>query len=170
MAAITYDGGMSEQTLRVDLDEVAEVQRVDGLEVATLTRYDIPALAALHVVAYDEEPTPENLVEAYEEIRLYFEGAFGRPLDHSFVGAWLDGTLVGAIICVEESPWDDMPDGPCVLDVVVDPDYRRRGIASALVAEVAQRGITWGWDSLSLRVGPEHANAALMYRSMGFEG
>lgn len=159
---------MSTQTLRVDLDEVAEVQRIGGLEVATLTRYDIPALAALHVVAYDEEPTPENLLEAYEELRLVFDGAFGRPLDHSFVGAWLDGTLVGAIICVEESPWDDMPDGPCVLDIVVDPQYRRQGIARMLVAEVARRGTLWGWETLALRVGPEHAEAEKMYRSMGF--
>lgn len=160
---------MSEQTLRIDLGEVAEVQRTDGLEVATLTHHDIPAMAALHLVAYEEEPTPGNLIEACDEIRMYFDGAFGPPLDHSTVGAWLDGTLVGAIMCVENSPWDDVPSGPCVLDVVVDPEYRRQGIASTLVAEVAKRGMTWGWDSLILRVGPEHAAAAQMYRSLGFE-
>ncbi len=160
---------MSEQTLRIDLEEVAEVQRTDGLEVATLTRYDIPAMAALHVEAYDEEPSPANLVEAYDEIRMYFDGAFGLPLDHSTVGAWIDGTLVGAVMCVENSPWDDVPSGPCVLDIVVDPAYRRQGIASTLVAEVAKRGTQWGWDSLVLRLGPEHAAAAQMYRSLGFE-
>lgn len=159
---------MSEQTLHIDLNNVAQVQRTHGIDIATLTRHDVPALAALYLTAYGEDPTPENLLEVYDEIRMYFDGAFGKPLDHSIVGAWLNGTLVGAIMCVENSPWDDAPAGPCVLDVIVDPALRRQGIASSLVAEVAARGTTWGWDSLTLRVGPEHSAAAHMYRAMGF--
>ncbi len=165
---LTYTGCMSERTLRADLDVLADVERLEGLEVASLTRYDIPALAALHVVAYDEPPTAENLWESAEEMRMCFEGAFGEPLDHSFIGAWDDGLLVGAILCVAQSPWDDFPTGPCVIDLMVDPEYRRRGIATGLVAELARRATEWGWGSLTLRVGPRHGAAAKLYELLGF--
>ena len=60
---------MDQRTLQPQLDAVADVDRPDDLEVATLTTYDIPALAALHLVAYDRPEIAENLWEATDEMR-----------------------------------------------------------------------------------------------------
>lgn len=79
------------------------------------------------------------------------------------------GTLVGAILVVRESPWDDAPDGPFVVDLIVAPDYRRRGIATTLVAEVASRCASWGFDNLALRLDPHHGGANELYSVLGFE-
>ncbi len=160
---------MTPRTLRARLDALAEVDRPAGLQLATLTRYDIPAMAALHVVAYGSPEIAENLWEANDELRMAFDGAFGTPRDDSFVGAWMDGRLVGAVLGVTEAAPDDAPRGPFIIDTMVDPDYRRRGVATALVLELARRCRAWGFDevalNLDLRATP---GAAKLYELVGF--
>lgn len=165
----TYAGGMEQRTLQTQLDALADVERPAGVEIATLTRYDIPTLAVLTLEAYGRPLTPEDVIETSEELRMVFEGAFGPTTEDSFVGAWDGGTLVGAILVVRESPWDDAPDGPFVVDLVVDPEYRRHGIATALISEVAGRCRQWGFDSLTLRIDSRHNGAAELYNVLGFE-
>lgn len=169
MPQVTYTWDMTQRTLKARLDALADVERPEDLEVATLTRYDIPAMAALHVEAYDSPRTAEALWEATDEMRMSFDGVFGTPVDDSFVGAWHDGTLVGAILAVTDAPWDDAGDGPVVLDLIVDPVYRRRGIGTALVGEIARRCSTWGFDTLALRLDAHHTAAASLYDVLGFE-
>ena len=146
-----------------------EPPRPEGIEIATLTPYDVPTLAILSLEAYGEPLTAEAIMESSEELRLTFEGAFGATTEDSFVGAWDGGTLVGAILVVRESPWDDAPDDPFVVDLIVAPDYRRRGIATALVAEVAGRCASWGFGSLALRLDSRHGGANELYSVLGFE-
>ncbi|QWW20389.1 GNAT family N-acetyltransferase [Schaalia sp. 19OD2882] len=160
---------MTQRTLQAQLDALADVERPADYEVATLTRYDIPAMAALHVEAYGAPRTAESLIEATDEMRMTFDGVFGTPRDDSFVGAWHEGTLVGALLCVTEPPWEEPGDCPVVLDLVVDPEYRRRGIATALVGEIARRSAAWGHDSLSLRIDARHGAAEKLYDVLGFE-
>ena len=160
---------MEQRTLQAQLDALADAARPAGVEIATLTQYDIPTLAVLTLESYAEPVTPETLLEASEELRLTFEGAFGHTTEDSFIGAWDGGALVGAILVVKESPWDDAPAGPFVMDLVVDPEYRRRGIATALVNEVAQRCRAWGYDNLSLRLDAHHGDASKLYNMLGFE-
>ena len=148
---------------------MSAANRPQGIEIATLTTFDIPALAVLTLEAYDDAVTPEALLETSEELRLTFEGAFGDTTEDSFVGAWDGGTLVGAILVVRKSPWDDALDGPFVVDLIVAPDYRRRGIATALVSEVASRCTHWGFDSLALRLDARHGGARELYSMLGFE-
>ena len=137
---------------------MSAADRPQGIEIATLTTFDIPALAALTLEAYDDAVTPEALLETS-----------GETTEDSFVGAWDGGTLVGAILVVRESPWDDAPDGPFVVDLIVAPDYRRRGIATALISEVASRCTNWGFDSLALRLDRRHGGARELYSVLGFE-
>ncbi len=160
---------MSELTLQAVRQEIQDGFRREGLETATLTFYDIPALAALSVSAYGNPQTAESLWEATDEMRMYFDGAFGTPRDDSFIGAWLDGELVGAIFGVLDSPIDGVPRGPFVIDLMVDPRCRRQGIASTLVNELASRVGEWGYDDLALQLDLRRSPEALqLYRSLGF--
>lgn len=161
---------MSQLTLHSKLNKLVDIERPEGIELATLTRYDIPALASLYLAAYDHRFTAEDLLEAVEEMRMAFNGEFGKPLDNSFVGAWIDGELVGAILLTVTSPWEDIPDGvPIITDLMVDPNHRGQGIATALVGEIALRVKKAGYDSISLRVDlHEAAPAAQLYTSLGF--
>ncbi len=160
---------MTKLTLAAEAETIVPPDADPGLELATLTFYDIPALAALSVVGYGQPLTAEALWEATDEMRMYFDGAFGAPRDDSFVGAWLDGELVGAVFCALDPPFDGVPRGPFVLDLVVDPNVRRQGVAKALIAELAERVQKWGYDSLALRLDmammPEAYN---LYQNLGF--
>ncbi len=160
---------MTHLTLQADLAELSTSREPDKLELATLTMYDIPALASLSVVAYEAPETAESLFEASDEFRMAYDGAFGTPRDDSFVGAWLDGRLVGAILAVLDAPWDDAPRGPYVTELMVDPDFRRQGIATALVGELSARAAEWGYDSLALRLDFRRSPAAYgLYQDVGF--
>ena len=88
---------MEAHTLHAPLDAVPEPTRPEGIEIATLTPYDVPTLAILSLEAYGEPLTAEAIMESSEELRLTFEGAFGATTEDSFVGAWDGGTLVGAM-------------------------------------------------------------------------
>ena len=92
---------MEAQTLHAPLDALSAANRPQGIEIATLTTFDIPALAVLTLEAYDDDVTPEALLETSEELRLTFEGAFGATTEDSFIGAWDGGTLVGATLVAE---------------------------------------------------------------------
>lgn len=161
---------MTQRTLKAELGTLADVERPADLEIATLTRHDIPALALLHQDAYDEKDLFDDVEESTEEMRMAFDGVFGQPLDNSFIGAWYGGELVGAILAVLNPIWDDEPTpGPVVLDLMVAPAHRRRGIATALVGELARRLNEQGEASISLRLEPHHGEAAHLYGVMGFK-
>lgn len=160
---------MTELTFKAEARTIGASTPVEGLELATLTFYDIPALAALSLSAYDQPQVAENLWAATDEMRMYFDGAFGTPRDDSFIGAWLEGELVGAIFCTLDTPFEGVPRGPFVLDLMVNPKVRRQGVGSALVGELAARVNEWGYDSLTLRLDMRQMPEALnLYRRLGF--
>lgn len=160
---------MTRLTLQADLEAIGEAQRLENLEIATLTVYDVPALAALSLIAYNQKETAENLWEANDQMHMAFEGAFGTPRDDSFIGAWLDGQLVGAILAVLDPPWDGIPRGPFVSELMVDPEFRRLGVATSLISELAERAEKWGYDSLTLHLDLRLTHGAYeLYQELGF--
>ena len=161
---------MSELTLQAQTQSVEGESHGEGLDLATLTIYDVPALAALSLAAYCQPQIAENLWDATDEMRLYFDGAFGAPRDDSFVGAWVDGELVGAAFLVLDPPFEGVPRGPFILDLMVDNKWQRQGVATALVSELARRVSSWGYDSLALRLDGAQMPAALeLYQGLSFE-
>ena len=56
-----------------------------------------------------------------------------------------------------------------ILDVAVDPDQRRRGIARKLLAHVSYDAQMLGATTASLEVETENAAAIALYRTLGFE-
>ena len=53
--------------------------------------------------------------------------------------------------------------------IAVDPTYRRRGLAAALVTELVTRSTTEGADRLLLEVREDNAGALAFYVAAGFE-
>ena len=154
---------MNTRTLHTQLEALTRGSCPEEYEIATLTRFDIPALALLSLAAYGMPTTVETLLEATDEMRLCFDGVFGTPLDNSLIGAWHDGTLIAAIIVVLDPPMEESSGIPHVIDLMVDPDFRRRGIATALVAEVARRCPSWGATSIAVRIDEENPHLPHLY-------
>lgn len=160
---------MTRLTLHAGLEDLDLPTPQEGIELATLTVYDVPALAALQLVAYNQPLTAGALLDTSDQMRMAFDGAFGTVRDDSFIGAWYRGELIGAVIAVLDSPWDDAPRGPFVTELMVDPEYRRQGLATALIGELAARAAEWGYDSLALRLDLRQSPEALdLYQGMGF--
>jgi ribosomal-protein-alanine N-acetyltransferase len=91
------------------------------LEIRTLQYSDLPNVAAIERRAF---PTPWSIAMFVLEMSK----STGVCL-----GATLDGTLVGYTVCSRyDTVWH-------VMNVAVEPQLRRRGIASALLAEIYAR-------------------------------
>lgn len=76
-----------------------------------------------------------------------------------------DGRVRGAVIALRSQ---DQPDDLYVQDLMIHPDARRRGIARALVAVVADRAAGWGCRRLYLTSEPDNTAAHAAWLSMGF--
>lgn len=164
-----YSSYMTRLTLQADLDTLEMRPHQANLELATLTVYDVPAMAVLQLLAYDEPLTGTAMLQTSEQFRMAFDGAFGTPRDDSFIGAWFKGELIGLIMAVLDPPWDDAPRGPFITELIVDPVYRHRGVATALIGELARRADEWGYDSLTIRLDLRQSpNGVGLYQEMGF--
>lgn len=53
---------------------------------------------------------------------------------------------------------------------MVHPDFRRRGVAKALMAETEKRAKALGAERLSLTVWRFNESAQALYESLGYEG
>ena len=131
---------------------------------------DEPELAVLYLRSYPPDIGAQNLDEARAEIKATFDGEFGLlRLDSSLV-AVDSGRVVGAVLVVERSIWDDDLDGPFIIDLFVDPDARGRGHGRRLVEAALAACVARGDETLSLRFGEGTSAAAFgLYESLGFE-
>ncbi|MFP7696818.1 GNAT family N-acetyltransferase [Trueperella sp. LYQ143] len=161
---------MTQLTMNAQLSALEDLRRrPDDVDILTLTREDIPTLASLYLVAYNSPEIAENLIEAVEEMQMSFDGAFGDPMKDGFIGAWRSGKLVGAILVTTNTPWEDVDDGPFIIDLMVDPEHRGQGIATALIGKAARRAGRQGFDNIGLRVDLRQAKAAArLYDYLGF--
>lgn len=79
--------------------------------------------------------------------------------------ATIDGQLAGAIIGFRSQ---DVPEDVYLQDVMVHPDFRRRGVANALVRSVHAVAQAWGCHRLYLTSEPDNADADSTWRKLGF--
>ncbi|MER3444567.1 MAG: hypothetical protein C4342_02230 [Armatimonadota bacterium] len=84
--------------------------------------------------------------------------------------AVLDGAIVGTVQLLFEHPDPELADehSGYIQALEVRPDYRRLGIASALLARVEREAVGRGLRRVTLMVEPDNVGAQLLYRKRGY--
>ena len=127
----------------------AQLPTTAPLEIRRLTYADLPQVIAIERRAF---PTPWSL--AMFVLELSKPGGI-------CLAARRDGTLVGYLICSRyDTVWH-------IMNIAVDPDRRRTGIATALLLELLQRvGDQNARYTLEVRM--SNAGAIRLYERFGF--
>jgi ribosomal-protein-alanine N-acetyltransferase len=121
----------------------------DALQIRRLTYADLPQVVAIERRAF---PTAWSLAMFVLEL--------SKP-SGVCLAAWEDGRLRGYLICSRyDTVWH-------VMNVAVDPDVRRRGVATALLGELLERVGDDG-ARFTLEVRRSNAGAIRLYESFGF--
>ncbi len=113
--------------------------------IRTLVREDVARLTRM-----DERATGRNR-------RGWYDAKLKRALEESdlriSLGAEMDGTLVGALLGTLEYGAFGLPEPVAVLDtILVDGDFRRRGIATAMFGQLVKNLEALGIESLRTEV------------------
>ena len=127
----------------------AQLPTTAPLEIRRLTYADLPQVIAIERRAF---PTPWSL--AMFVLELSKPGGI-------CLAARREGTLVGYLICSRyDTVWH-------VMNIAVDPDRRRSGIATALLLELLQR-VGDKNARYTLEVRTSNAGAIRLYERFGF--
>jgi ribosomal-protein-alanine N-acetyltransferase len=120
-----------------------------AIDVRRLTYADLPQVVAIERRSF---PTPWSLAMFVLEL--------SKP-SGVCLAAMVDAELVGYLICSRyDTVWH-------VMNVCVDPDLRRRGIASALLSALFER-VGDGRAQYTLEVRPSNPGAIELYGRLGF--
>jgi len=135
--------------------------------VRAATADDEDTLAILYLTTYPAEIV-KDLAEAREELKVTFEGQYGR-LDLAASPIALSSEHAAAnVLTVTKAPWRDTPRGPLIIEVMVHPQHRRKGLAGYLI-RIAARGLACrGRKTAALRVMSDNHGALRLYRRLGF--
>ena len=122
-----------------------------AVEIHSLTLSDIDAVEAIELRAY---PTPWS--------RSMFASELAKPTSIC-IGAFEGDELVGYMINSR------YVDAWHVMNVAVDPDHQRRGIATALIRRLFELTSDGERRGYTLEVRVSNAGAISLYRTLGFE-
>jgi ribosomal protein S18 acetylase RimI-like enzyme len=138
-----------------------------GYCVRTVTVDDKEILAELYLATYPVEIV-KDLAEARDEIKLTFQGEYGPlDLDASPI-VWKAGQAAASVLTVTEAPWHDTPPGPFIIEVMVHPAHRRKGLAAYLMQDTSRRLKARGEKTVALRVMSDNPGALHLYNQLGF--
>jgi ribosomal protein S18 acetylase RimI-like enzyme len=140
---------------------VARVERTRPHSIRVATAADADAIADLIRRAFADQPRPTDppssaLNETAATILAHLGRGGGAVLER-------DGRVVGAVL------WELEDDALYISRVSVDPDYRRQGIARALVDEAEREARRRGLVRMTLGVRLELDENRQLFRSCGFE-
>jgi ribosomal protein S18 acetylase RimI-like enzyme len=139
----------------------------DGYELRLTSADDKRGLSDLYFASYPEEIV-KDISEALEEMEVTFEGEYGQLDLSSSPVLVFDDQIVASVLTVLQAPWDDTPPGPFIIEVIVHPEHRRRGLAEYLMIDTASRLVGQGRKTVSLRVMSNNEGALSLYGRMGF--
>lgn len=123
------------------------------IEVRAAVPADVPAVARLETVCLGADAWSEGLVR---------EGIFGTLPTVGYLVAEIDGAVVGHAVT---SAAGDIAE---LQRIAVDPDHRRHGVASALLAGVVDAASRTAADRLLLEVREDNRGALAFYAGAGF--
>lgn len=111
-----------------------------------------------------------------EEVRLWSGGAGGWPVDTSVFGRWHADPDVRPYVLREDGEpvgygelWIDADEREAELArIIVNPDYRGRGVGRRLVVLLVERAALSGFPDAFVRVVPENGAAISCYLGAGF--
>jgi ribosomal protein S18 acetylase RimI-like enzyme len=140
---------------------VARVERTRPHSIRVATAADADAIADLIRRAFADQPRPTDppssaLEETAATILAHLGRGGGAVLER-------DGRVVGTVL------WELEDDALYISRVSVDPDYRRQGIARALVNEAEREAHRRGLVRMTLGVRLELEENRQLFRSCGFE-
>lgn len=155
---------MSNRLLVASLRGVLPAPGRGPVTIRAVRATDTEDVAMLYRAAYDGR---WSVREAIDDIVGNFAGRNGALVAESSVVAVhrTSRRILGAVFTVTAAPWPDTPQGAFVIDVFVSPQFRRQGIARALLlaAMAAAPG-----DTIHLRVEDDNAAALRLSESLGF--
>ncbi len=116
----------------------------------------------------DGVPKPARNIIERPELQVYVKDFGAHSADCGFV-AEVDGQIVGACWARIMNDYGHIDDETPSLALSVLKDFRRRGIATALLNKLCARLAAKNFRQVSLSVQKENSAAVNLYRKMHFE-
>ncbi|UCC79312.1 MAG: GNAT family N-acetyltransferase [Candidatus Zixiibacteriota bacterium] len=144
-----------------------EVNLPEGFRIAASSPTYESQLAVLWFEAYPPE-IATDIDCAKQEIRDMFAGEYGGFWPEASPIILFNKELVAGICTVVKAPWEKTPTCPFIIDLMVHPDYRRKGLAAFLIQQTAKTVLRDGKTHVALRVQVDNRAAITLYRKLGF--
>jgi len=122
----------------------------DTLQIEQMKSYDLPAIASLHAICFEDSWHAELLGRILSAPGAF--GLFGRAR----------GRVVGFILCRSSGQEGE------ILSLAVAPGARRIGLASALLDAAKAYAVKHDIEALFLEVAEDNVAARQLYEKYGF--
>jgi GNAT superfamily N-acetyltransferase len=140
-----------------------DAREESGLEIGPVRDSDLDAISKLHAHFWGEVSDVEAMQETLSRL--------GDDPDHVLLSARIDGACVGtATGAICHGLYGGSDSYLVVEDVVVDPEYRRRGVATALLGELERQARAQGCKQIILLTESCRDDAVALYHAAGFAG
>jgi len=131
------------------------------VEIGRVQLSDLDAIGRLHEHFWGEASDAEAMAQTLSRL--------DADPDHVLLAARIDGACIGTATGVVCHGLYGGSDSYLVIeDVVVDPDYRRRGVATALLGELERAARDRSCNQMVLLTESCRDDAAALYESAGF--
>lgn len=132
------------------------------MEIVPVEASDLPTIGRLHEHFWGESSDVTVMGDTLVALSV--------DPDHVLLAARENGECIGTatgVVC--HGLYGGYDTYMVVEDMVVDPEYRRRGVASALLSRLESIALERGCNQVILLTESVRADAVALYRSNGFE-
>jgi GNAT superfamily N-acetyltransferase len=132
------------------------------VEIIPVEPSDLPAIGRLHEHFWGEHSDVDAMANTL--------AALSADPDHVFLAARANGECIGTatgVVC--HGLYGGYDTYMVIEDMVVDPGYRRQGVASALLSHLESVALERGCNQVILLTEAVRADAVALYRANGFE-